>query len=54
MTGGSDSDRRRHAPAALRNRQPILDVLRKVLPASGWVLEIGSGSGEHVTCFAAA
>lgn len=47
------SDPRRHAPAALRNREPILDVLRRVLPASGSVLEIGSGSGEHVTYFAA-
>lgn len=53
MTGGSESDPRRHAPAALRNRQPILDVLQKVLPGSGAVLEIGSGSGEHVTYFAA-
>lgn len=51
MTAGIDA--RRHAPAALRNRQPILTVLRKVLPASGSVLEIGSGSGQHITYFAA-
>lgn len=51
MTG--ETDPRRHAPAALRNRGPILDVLRRVLPADGCVLEIGSGSGEHSTFFAA-
>lgn len=43
---------RRHAPATLRNRQPILEVLRAVLPREGAVLEIGSGSGEHAVFFA--
>ena len=43
----------RHAPATVRNRQPILEVLRTLLPTEGTVLEIGSGSGEHVTYFAA-
>lgn len=45
---------RRHAPATLRNRDPILAVLRRVLPRAGTVLEIGSGSGEHAAYFAAA
>jgi len=40
------------APAATRNRGPILEVLRRVLPGSGLVLEIASGSGEHVAFFA--
>jgi cyclopropane fatty-acyl-phospholipid synthase-like methyltransferase len=50
----SMTDARLHAPATARNRDPILDALRPVLPASGRVLEIASGSGEHVVHFAAA
>jgi Protein of unknown function (DUF938) len=46
------SDHLQHAPATLRNRDPILDVLRGVLPATGAVLEIASGTGEHVVHFA--
>jgi SAM-dependent methyltransferase len=45
---------KRHAPATVRNRGPILDVLAHVLPKSGLVLEIGSGTGEHAVFFAAA
>ena len=41
------------SPAALRNRDPILAVLRRVLPQQGTVLEIASGSGEHAVQFAA-
>lgn len=45
---------RREAPAAQRNRQPILEVLQAHLPQTGLALEIASGSGEHVVHFAAA
>ena len=45
---------RRSAPAALRNRDPIANVLRNWLPASGLVLEIASGTGEHAVHFAQA
>lgn len=41
------------APAVARNRDPILAVLRQVLPSSGTVLEIASGTGEHAVHFAA-
>ena len=46
------SDDRQYAPATLRNRDFILDVLRDVLPKTGLILEIASGSGEHVVHFA--
>ena len=42
----------RSAPAALRNREPIADVLAEWLPATGTVLEIASGTGEHAVYFA--
>jgi len=45
---------KREAPAAARNRQPILDVLQPRLPERGLVLEIASGTGEHVVHYAAA
>jgi cyclopropane fatty-acyl-phospholipid synthase-like methyltransferase len=40
------------SPASERNKQPILDVLLTVLPATGHVLEIASGTGQHVCHFA--
>ncbi len=46
------SDVRQFAPAAQRNREPILAVLAEVLPPSGTVLEISSGTGEHAVFFA--
>lgn len=39
--------------AAERNKDPILTVLESVLPATGSVLEIASGTGQHVCFFAA-
>jgi hypothetical protein len=47
-------DQRRSAPATLRNRSPILDVLRPLLPETGLVLEVASGTGEHAVHFAQA
>ena len=41
------------APAVARNRDPILAVLRRILPVHGTVLEIASGTGEHAVHFAA-
>jgi hypothetical protein len=46
------SDDRQYAPATVRNRDFILDVLRDVLPKTGLILEIASGSGEHIVHFA--
>jgi SAM-dependent methyltransferase len=46
------SDPRLDYPATGRNRDSISDVLARVLPSSGTVLEIASGSGQHITHFA--
>jgi SAM-dependent methyltransferase len=44
--------RRQYAPATQRNREPILEVLLQVLPSTGTVLEVSSGTGEHAAFFA--
>ena len=43
---------KQHAPATERNRDPIYSALRRVVPDTGLVLEIASGSGEHAVAFA--
>lgn len=54
MPGDGVAADKRHAPATLRNRDAITAVLADWLPATGTVLEIASGSGEHAVHFAAA
>jgi hypothetical protein len=49
---GAAAGQRRSAPAALRNREHIAEVLREWLPDRGLVLELASGTGEHATYFA--
>lgn len=45
-------DARLFSPASQRNREPILEVLRRVLPSSGILLEVASGTGEHAAFMA--
>jgi len=45
-------DLRKYALATQRNREPILEVLQRVLPPKGVILEIASGTGEHAAFFA--
>lgn len=61
MTGGGAAGRppapaghgKQSAPAAERNRRPILEALSPLLPAAGRILEVASGPGVHVVTFAA-
>jgi Protein of unknown function (DUF938) len=48
----NSQDLRRYAPATDRNREPILAILRQVLPSTGTILEISSGTGEHAVFMA--
>lgn len=45
-------DQRQYAPATERNRKPIGAVLAAHLPATGTMLEIASGTGQHAAVFA--
>lgn len=52
---GQKLDRGRWFTAsAERNKEPILALLKRILPHTGLVLEIGSGTGQHVAHFAKA
>lgn len=48
------TDHRAYAPATARNRDAILNVLSRILPKSGRVLELSAGTGEHAVFFAGA
>jgi len=50
--GDYDSSAKRHAPATQRNFDAIIQVLRRILPEHGDILEIASGTGEHIIGFA--
>ena len=51
---GPETNNLPHSPAAERNAAPIIEALRDVLPSSGTLLEIASGTGQHALRFAEA
>lgn len=53
MSQAFSHDAAKFSAPAERNRQPILEILQQVLPATGLALEIASGTGQHVAHFAA-
>ena len=50
--GKTEERVKQSAPATERNREPIVEVLRQLLPDRGLALEIASGTGEHIMHFA--
>lgn len=54
LTGEKTANGKWSTPTAERNKGPILEVLARVLPSRGLVLEIASGTGQHVMHFAKA
>jgi len=52
VSDDSSGNRKHHSPSAARNTGPILAALKPLLPSSGSVLEIASGTGQHCAAFA--
>jgi hypothetical protein len=52
MNFNTSNSAKQYAPATQRNREPILTVLKEILPSPGNILEIASGTGEHAVFFA--
>jgi SAM-dependent methyltransferase len=54
LDGQKLDDGRLFTGSVERNKDPILNLLKRVLPHTGLILEIGSGTGQHVAYFAKA